>query len=64
MLEISRSGNKLKVHAEEPGTGLRGFTVMAKDALEASRAVLHYYNESCGGPDYCPFCRSIEKEGA
>ena len=63
MLKIEQEGNRLKVSVSEPGTGMRGYHVMARDMAEVHQAIDHYYRpNSCdkrhatNAVENCPFC--------
>ena len=64
-ISIDPRGYALKI--SEPGTGWRGYTVIANDLDEVHLAIDHYHGD--GDPPHafetrrrCPLCRQIETE--
>ena len=69
MVSVERNWNGFKVRISEPGTGMRGYSVLARDMDEAKLALEHYYppnggnkKHPIGGRNDCPLCRLIQKE--
>lgn len=61
MISIERRGIGYSVKISEPGTGMRGYRVPAKDVLDCMFAVQHYYADHANEP-HCPLCRKSAKE--
>jgi hypothetical protein len=56
MIKISQENNGYKMVFSNPGSGTRGFKVVAKNIAEVNAAVQHYYGSGkC--VDICPLCK-------
>lgn len=68
MITIRPVYNEFKITFSNPGSGWRGYSVMARDIPEVHRALDHYHrtgdHKGTWQPsDNCPLCR-LEKEQA
>jgi hypothetical protein len=72
MLKIEQEGNQYKISVSNPGSGQRGYHVMAHSVDEIPLAIEHYFRPNTVGTERkqlhtnheienCPFCRLERK---
>lgn len=66
MITISPKYNEHKVAFSNPGSGWRGYSVMAKSLEEVHLAIDHYHNQrgKRHPKSKCPLCRLMAEEEA
>lgn len=60
MIKISHDSPGFKVVISEPGMGVKGYSVRARNLAEVHAAIDHYYGNWHGpSEDDCPLCRHV-----
>ena len=62
MITVKRRYNDFSVKISKPGTGWRGYSVVARSVQEVNLATEHYFDGKHNGmfPD-CPLCRKMRE---
>ena len=56
MIAIEQAYNQYRVKVSEPGTGMRGYSIVVADLAAAIRCVKHYYAKT-HDRRRCDFCK-------